>query len=195
MKCSRCQQDKELEAFGLNRSKASGRQSYCKPCAKSYQKQLPAEIKTKKLERSKAWQRANPDRVSKINAKHFQKRKKIARPADRARQNEWRKENPEKNAASRARHYRRQKARYLAAVGYRRAALRQAVPCWYDEAAVKAVYAEATARNAAGECVHVDHVIPLVSKVVCGLHVHTNLEIIPAVENLSKNNRHWPDMP
>lgn len=41
----------------------------------------------------------------------------------------------------------------------------------------------------------VDHVVPLQSRIVCGLHSHTNLQVIPANVNQSKGNRHWPDMP
>jgi hypothetical protein len=41
---------------------------------------------------------------------------------------------------------------------------------------------------------HVDHVVPLVSDLVCGLHVAANFEIIPAAQNIRKRNRFWPDM-
>lgn len=52
------------------------------------------------------------------------------------------------------------------------------------------------ARKAAtGINFEIDHVIPLRSKLVCGLHNEFNLRVIPAVENNKKGNRYWPDMP
>lgn len=64
------------------------------------------------------------------------------------------------------------------------------MPPWVDREAVNALYAEAAKVG-----LSVDHIVPLRSKVVCGLHVPANLRLLPLAENIAKNNRHWPDMP
>ncbi len=50
-------------------------------------------------------------------------------------------------------------------------------------------------RKAAGEDVHKDHIVPICSELVCGLHVPWNLQVITATENLRKSNLWWPDHP
>ena len=39
----------------------------------------------------------------------------------------------------------------------------------------------------------VDHVVPLKSNLVCGLHCWTNFAVVPLAVNRSKGNRTWPD--
>ena len=64
-----------------------------------------------------------------------------------------------------------------------------ATPKWVDVGAVLAIYDEARKRNANGEDVHVDHIVPLNNKKVCGLHVPWNLRLLSAQENSRKGNR------
>ncbi len=41
----------------------------------------------------------------------------------------------------------------------------------------------------------IDHIVPLKSKIVCGLHCLENLQYLPSAENQAKKNYFWPDMP
>lgn len=68
---------------------------------------------------------------------------------------------------------------------------RLATPRWVDHNKIILIYAESKRiTTETGIQHHVDHIIPIQGKLVCGLHVHTNLRIIEAVENLSKNNKY-----
>lgn len=65
----------------------------------------------------------------------------------------------------------------------------QRTPPWADFAKIEQFYVRANTVSAAlDEPFHVDHVIPLRGKLVSGLHVHTNLQILPGKDNLRKHN-------
>jgi hypothetical protein len=71
----------------------------------------------------------------------------------------------------------------------RRASELRAFVSWSDLKKIEAIYEERDRLTKLhGVEYHVDHIIPLQGKSVCGLHVHTNLRVIPASENLSKKN-------
>jgi len=77
----------------------------------------------------------------------------------------------------------------------RRARRKNATPLWADEERIKHIYAHCHWLNKTFGCnMHVDHVIPLSGKNVCGLHVHTNLQIISAEENMKKSNSFLGDI-
>lgn len=40
----------------------------------------------------------------------------------------------------------------------------------------------------------VDHIVPLIHPLVCGLHCEDNLESITLAANIQKSNNWWPDM-
>lgn len=130
------------------------------------------ELKAKVMARARAF----PEKVAATNARYYRAHpeKWIGRP-------QWQKLHPERHAAKE---------------GLRRAAKFQATPVWADKELIDSNYALARLLTEhTGYEWHVDHEVPLKSKLVCGLHVEANLRVIPGKENLSKSNRYWPDMP
>lgn len=87
--------------------------------------------------------------------------------------------------------YRRSEpAKELERSARRKATKLKATPSWADKKAMQEFYREAKRMTeATGIKYHVDHIVPLVSKKVCGLHSQDNLRVIPQVENLSKGNK------
>ena len=75
----------------------------------------------------------------------------------------------------------------------RRRKHRQATPPWLSrrhKTEMRALYQAAiTLTKTTGEQYVVDHIIPLRSDVVCGLHVPWNLRVITQEENLRKSNK------
>lgn len=166
-----------------------------------------AANKERKAEVNKAYRKANPERC-RANAiawvaNNPEKRKEIytryrTDKLDRARSNEaaYRARNREACNA-RIRDWKAKNPHKLCIYASgRRAQELRALPAWADLDAIEAIYAEAQRIQAeTGEPQHVDHIVPIISKLVCGLHCEANLRVLPAVDNLRKNNRSWPDMP
>lgn len=72
----------------------------------------------------------------------------------------------------------------------RRKQCKLATPHWASLDAIRQLYIECEQITlSTGVKYHVDHIIPLKGKNVCGLHVHNNLRIIPMVDNLTKRNK------
>jgi hypothetical protein len=101
---------------------------------------------------------------------------------DNATNRRWHQENKEAAAALRAK---------------RRAAKIKRTPKWLtkeDYEKIKTMYGLALFLNETTDTEwHVDHIIPLQGKLVSGLHVPDNLQVIPAKENLIKRNKYKVD--
>lgn len=109
---------------------------------------------------------------------------------------EWRKNNPGKQQAARRKYY----LANISSVRIRNRAYEQqlttAQPDWADEFFMSEIYDLAARRTqCTGKPWEVDHIVPLKSKLVCGLHCEANLAVIPKAANRAKSNTHWPDMP
>jgi hypothetical protein len=89
--------------------------------------------------------------------------------------------------------YRNKKSDNVARVAKRRAKKLQATPEWLTQEhldQIKDIYAHARdCEVVTGDQYHVDHIVPLQGKDVCGLHVPWNLQVLPAEVNQSKSNK------
>jgi len=65
-----------------------------------------------------------------------------------------------------------------------KAAKLQRTPKWANLAKIQEIY------NKCPKGYHVDHKIPLQGKLVCGLHVETNLQCLTATDNMKKGNKY-----
>jgi 5-methylcytosine-specific restriction endonuclease McrA len=121
------------------------------------------------------------------------------------RKNEWYQENREaviNNAATRPAHVLREyrnvwkannKTQIRADTKARRRKHREATPPWLarkQKSEIRQLYQIAiTMTQTTGEQYVVDHIVPLRSYEVCGLHVPWNLRVITQEENLKKSNK------
>ena len=68
-----------------------------------------------------------------------------------------------------------------------RASVEQAKVAWADQGKIATIYESARSLG-----YHVDHIVPLNSEVVCGLHVEHNLTVLQPKDNIKKSNRFDP---
>ena len=158
-------------------------------------RRLTEEQRKKARLRSKRWAIANAERVKANFARWYAVNKhRVIKSAS-----EWKKKNPERYAKNQSAWRKVVSSRRCLQVVKRRAESIKATPSWANEFFIEEAYDLAKRRSklkSGGFAKwHVDHIVPLKSHLVCGLHVENNLRVIPGVVNLSKGNRHWPDMP
>jgi 5-methylcytosine-specific restriction endonuclease McrA len=120
---------------------------------------------------SKAWSKANPEKKKQYNNTWL-----ATQPQEYTKQKSkrWRMANPDKSSMQ---------------VYRRRDCLRTQKPIWADDEEIKNIYIEAKYLQ-----LQVDHIVPLISPKVCGLHTEYNLQLLSKSDNSKKGNRIWPDM-
>ena len=130
--------------------------------------------------KSAAWHKANPQKSRAASAKfraaypNYGKEKYRENAVQlRAKKAQWRKAN---------------RSLVNAKTAQRRAAKLRATPSWSEHREIRDVYLEAVYFG-----MNVDHVVPLIHPLVCGLHVWANLQLLTRKENTAKGNKFDPD--
>lgn len=175
--CSKCSARKPLSEFRSRKGRPLGVSSVCKTCASSEGRAAYAANPELHRSRRKRYVECNREAVL----------SKLAEWADRNR------------GALRAywREYGRNNRVSITIKSAKRRSVKNcSTPSWANPDKIRWFYERAKhIETVSGKKMHVDHIVPLVSPLVCGLHCEHNLRVIPAEKNLRKSNRYWPNMP
>jgi len=169
--CRRCNVEKCADQFRANDRYKDGLSSWCAQCHRERNSEWAKENRARLTEKARLWREENREALSEINIRSKNKhRERYAKQHA-----EWAKRNRDKRNATCAK---------------RKAAKLRATPAWADMNAIKRIYSRcARISEDTGIPHHIDHIVPLQNKRVCGLHCESNLRIITATENVRKKNR------
>lgn len=185
--CTKCGCTKPRELYAKSQIHKDGVRPNCKSCDAAYY----AKNREEKLEAVRQYRASNKSEIN--AARRLKHQPKLAQKQMAL----WANHDSHvlvfrrKQRSDRCNDHRlRNKPYYAEAASKRRAVGRQAEPLWADAALIKLLY---TTRQYMTEQTgfewHVDHVVPLQGRNVCGLHVHNNLRVVPATVNLQKSNK------
>ena len=176
-KCNVCQVEQELDNFHNCKSFPLGKVYTCKTCAKT---------------KSVVWNKANKIKKAETNKRHYLANK--ACYLKRSKDSQWAKTNREKSRLWFRQYYADNPDVYFNTVVMRRKTLKLATPKWLSQKQLedmKRIYRlSARVTKESGKSHHVDHIVPIKGKNVCGLNVPWNLRVIPATMNIKKGNKY-----
>lgn len=181
-RCSVCHAWLAAECFSKSKWQAAGLTSSCKSCQQEYRE----ANREQRLATKRAYHHRTKDSF-KDRRKEYRARTKDAINARSAR---WRAQNPERRREVANDWVKRNRVYGTYRATLRRAQQLQATPAWAEHDKIKLMYEKSSELG-----FEVDHVVPLNSDLVCGLHCWANLQLLSKEENLKKSNRYWPDMP
>ena len=156
---------------------------------KAYQKMYSLKNREKEYLRVKAWREANPEKLAEQYVRYAKKYpEKIVERTLR-----WKAKDPEHAAKLSKAGRDRNKSRIVANKAKYRATKQNRTPIWVDAIYIERIKTQyklaEILSKLTGIKYHVDHIIPLNGKKVSGLHVPSNLQVIPASVNHLKNNK------
>lgn len=171
--CTSCGVSKPLTEYHREKRASDGKRSVCKQCRKIERSDWYLSNREYHLEYYKKYRVGNKDKLRKQAKEHYQK-------------------NKDKYFKYRKEYYAGNKPKFRQWGAKYRASKTNSTPPWLTEEQKKQMeYFYWLAKDlqvTTGEAYHVDHIVPLQGKDVCGLHVPWNLQILPADVNLKKNN-------
>jgi hypothetical protein len=204
--CTLCGVAKELEFFGFDNRLKEGRRYQCKECYSARSNQIRKKSPEQYKKYGAKWREKNRERERLRSLKYDEEHREIRRAKNidryyanveksRAQSLQYHYANKDKRNAYCRDWQKRNLELCSRKVRERNGMAKQATPAWADIDAMNTLYSIAKIYRDSGiDCV-VDHIVPINSKLVCGLNTVQNMNLISSKENLSKGNRHWPDMP
>ncbi|PPD48378.1 MAG: hypothetical protein CTY14_02125 [Methylotenera sp.] len=195
--CNTCKQNLDDSMFSRTSNiykglRGLGLRPSCKKCSAIKAAEWNKKNKEKVVARDKSRWLEKKEQMLKVRAVWVSKNKE--KMAEYMRK--WRIKNKENELAiaKKSRSKRVDAIRVLR--NARRAIEKQAFPKWANKFFMSEAYSLARERSKDMKIKwEVDHIVPLNSKLVCGLHSHTNIQVIPRCINKSKSNKTWPNMP
>lgn len=170
----------------------------CIECRRTAEKARYHSNPEKTQARTKQKYHANADAIRAKRREAYEKNREAEKAVAKIRSAEWRAKNPfhEGVKAAKAKYKAANPAKTNASTVKRRTAKMHRTPAWLtadDLWLIEQAYELAALRTKMfGFSWHVDHVLPLQGRNVSGLHVPTNLQVIPWVDNVRKANRYLP---